>query len=303
MKVYFTKKLYQLLIFFLFGILIGLWSFALFIDKNPTKLQSNQLENGVKSFNLAVERAAPAVVNIYTEPLKYLDTNTGEDKKDRIFSKNRSQSIASLGSGVIFSSNGYILTNQHVIGDTAVDITVELIDGTKTKAKIIGIDKETDLAVLKIRRDSADLPVIEIGNSDAVSIGDIVLAVGNPYGLGQSVSMGIISATGREFNNPYSNYIQTDASINKGWLGFSIDRFELLNNSNLQIDKVENEGPAMKANLKTGDQILKINELEASYDLLFKTFARLKPGNEIKLTILRDNKEKKIIIFAESSKG
>jgi len=358
MKVYFTKKLYQLLIFFLFGILIGLWSFALFIDKNPTKLQSNQLENGVKSFNLAVERAAPAVVNIYTEPLKYLDTNTGEDRKDRIFSKNRSQSITSLGSGVIFSSNGYILTNQHVIGGTAVDITVELIDGTKTKAKIIGIDKETDLAVLKIRRDSADLPVIEIGNSDAVSIGDIVLAVGNPYGLGQSVSMGIISATGREFNNPYSNYIQTDASINKGnsggalidttgkligintlirsssggsegiglaipsvtvleiindliqfgevkrgWLGFSIDRFELLNNSNLQIDKVENEGPAMKANLKTGDQILKINELEASYDLLFKTFARLKPGNEIQLTILRDNKEKKIIIFAESSKG
>ena len=148
MKVYFTKKLYQLLIFFLFGILIGLWSFALFIDKNSTKLQSNQLENGVKSFNLAVERAAPAVVNIYTEPLKYLDTNTGEDKKDRIFSKNRSQSITSLGSGVIFSSNGYILTNQHVIGDTAVDITVELIDGTKTKARIIGIDKETYAADL-----------------------------------------------------------------------------------------------------------------------------------------------------------
>ena len=358
MKVYLTQKNYQLLLFLLFGILIGLWSFALFLDTKPTSLQSDQLQTEVKSFNLAVERAAPAVVNIYTEQLKRFNTNTKKDKKDKIFGRNGSQSITSLGSGVIFSSNGYVLTNQHVIGDSAVDITVELIDGTKTKAKIIGIDKETDLAVLKIRRDAADLPVIEIGNSDDVSVGDIVLALGNPYGLGQSVSMGIISATGREFNNPYSNYIQTDAAINKGnsggalidttgkligintlirsssggsegiglaipsitvleiindliqfgevkrgWLGFSIDKFELLHNSNLQIDKVENEGPAMKANLKTGDQILKINELEANYDLLFKTFARLKPGSEITLTILRENKEKNIIIFAESSKG
>ena len=357
MKVYLTKNFYQLFIFLLFGVLIGLWSFNAFFDKNSTNLEYNQPERGVISFNLAVERAAPAVVNIYTEQFQPLDKNTSKYKKDLIFGKNRSQSISSLGSGVIFSSNGYVLTNQHVIGDSVADITIELIDGTRTNAKIIGIDKETDLAVLKIKRDSADLPVIEIGNSDDASIGDIVLALGNPYGMGQSVSMGIISATGREFNNPYSNYIQTDASINKGnsggalidttgkligintlirsssggsegiglaipsvtvleiindliqfgevkrgWLGFSIDKFELLNNNNLQIDKVENEGPAMKANLKTGDKILKINGLEASYDLLFKTFARLKPSNEITLTVLRKNNEKNIIIFAENSR-
>ena len=81
---------------------------------------------------------------------------------------------------------------------------------------MIGIDKGTDLAVLKIQDDKNLFPSIEIEDSDKLNIGDIVLAMGNPYGLGQSVSMGIVSATGREFDNPYSNYIQTDASINRG---------------------------------------------------------------------------------------
>jgi len=121
-----------------------------------------------------------------------------------------------LGLGVILSSDGYILTNQHVIGDKTLRVTVELLDGRRLEAKLVGIDKGTDLAVLKVQNTESPFPSIEIEDSDKVKIGDIVLAIGNPYGLGQSVSMGIISATGREFDNPYSNYIQTDASINKG---------------------------------------------------------------------------------------
>ena len=161
MKVYFTQKNYQLLLFLLFGILIGLWSFALFLDTKTNSLHSDQLQTGVKSFNLAVERAAPAVVNIYTEQLKSFNTNTKKDKKDKIFGRNGSQSIASLGSGVIFSSNGYILTNQHVIGDSAVDITVELIDGTKTKAKIIGIEGSSAYVRISQLKKQAVIKLIE----------------------------------------------------------------------------------------------------------------------------------------------
>ena len=96
-----------------------------------------------------------------------------------------------------------------------MNVIVELDDGIKENATIIGIDKGTDLAVLKINSNK-ELTSIEIGDSNELKIGDVVLAIGNPYGLGQSVSMGIVSATGREFDNPFSDYIQTDASINRG---------------------------------------------------------------------------------------
>ena len=155
-------------------------------------------------------------MNIYSEQVVGKEDQQKPRRFNSIFD-NKSNSIkTSLGSGVILSSDGYILTNQHVIGDLTLRITVELFDGKKYKAQLIGIDRGTDLAVLKISNSEAAFPSIEIDDSDKVKIGDIVLAIGNPYGLGQSVSMGIISATGREFENPYSNYIQTDASINKG---------------------------------------------------------------------------------------
>ena len=202
----------------LFGILIGLLVSTLIFKNNKNLEEIKPTENITpSSFSEAVKKASPAVVNIYSNVL--ISSRRPQipfsERFNSIFGLNRARIESSLGSGVIFYSNGYILTNQHVIGDRSIGITVELSNGRKEEAKIIGIDKGTDLAVLKINQ-IEELSSIEIANSDNLEIGDIVLAIGNPYGLGQSVSMGIVSATGREFNNPYSDYIQTDAAINKG---------------------------------------------------------------------------------------
>ncbi len=293
------------------------------------------------SYNSAVSKASPAVVNIFSEQLVDKRIDRSETNIDSIFGEKRNR-IRSLGSGVLFSSDGYILTNQHVIGDKIINLIVELSDGRKIQAKIVGIDKGTDLAVLKANLSDGVYPSIEIEDSDKVQIGDVVLAIGNPYGLGQSVSMGIISATGREYENPYSNYLQTDASINKGnsggalidlngrligintiirsssggsegiglaipssvalnvisdliqygevrrgWLGFSIDQMNLLKQGQLVVSEVISESPASKSGLRKNDLILSINEQVASYENLFQTFARSKPGDPVLLEILR----------------
>ena len=213
-----VKKYLPLLGSILLGLLIGLW-LSNQLDVREEKDLSSKTESvfSQNSFNTAVKKASPAVVNIYSEMLVKQRTSNPFFRKrfNSIFGKNNARVKSSLGSGVIFSSDGYILTNQHVIGDTSLNVTVELSDGRKKEARIVGIDKGTDLAVLKIQ-ENGGVPSMEIADSDKLKIGDIVLAIGNPYGLGQSVSMGIVSATGREVNNPYANYIQTDASINKG---------------------------------------------------------------------------------------
>ena len=213
-----VKKYLPLLGSILLGLLIGLW-LSNQLDVREEKDLSSKTESvfSQNSFNTAVKKASPAVVNIYSEMLVKQRTSNPFFRKrfNSIFGKNNTRVKSSLGSGVIFSSDGYILTNQHVIGDTSLNVIVELLDGRKKEARIVGIDKGTDLAVLKIQ-ENGGVPSMEIADSDKLKIGDIVLAIGNPYGLGQSVSMGIVSATGREFNNPYANYIQTDASINKG---------------------------------------------------------------------------------------
>jgi len=120
-----------------------------------------------------------------------------------------------LGSGVVISRDGYILTNNHVI-EEADQIEVILNDGRKSAAQVIGTDPETDLAILKV--DLKDLPVITLGDSDALAIGDQVLAIGNPFGVGQTVTSGIVSALGRSQLgiNTFENFIQTDAAINPG---------------------------------------------------------------------------------------
>jgi len=127
----------------------------------------------------------------------------------------QTQRKSSLGSGVIVSPEGYILTNHHVV-EAADEIEIALADGRKAKASIIGSDPETDLAVIKINMQG--LPAITFGRSDQAKVGDIVLAIGNPFGLGQTVTMGIISALGRTQLgiNTYENFIQTDAAINPG---------------------------------------------------------------------------------------
>ncbi len=121
-----------------------------------------------------------------------------------------------LGSGVIVGTDGYLLTNNHVV-DGADSIKVELTDGRSFTAKVVGTDKPSDLALLKV--DAAGLPALALGNSDAMQVGDVVLAVGNPLGIGQTVTMGIISAKGRQTDfgdGSYEDFLQTDAPINHG---------------------------------------------------------------------------------------
>ena len=130
------------------------------------------------------------------------------------YSSNRSYANNSIGSGVIFSEDGYIVTNTHIISGNKL-IKVKLHTGEEFDANLIGADVNADIAVLKINSDSLLKP-INVSNSDDLKIGDKVLAIGNPYGIGISVSSGIISATGRDYGNPYLELIQTDAAINPG---------------------------------------------------------------------------------------
>jgi Do/DeqQ family serine protease len=126
-----------------------------------------------------------------------------------------SQRVTSLGSGVIVSPKGYVLTNHHVV-EGADEIEVALTDGRKLKAKAVGSDPEIDIAVLQV--EDAQLPAIVFGDGDALRVGDVVLAIGNPFGVGQTVTMGIVSALGRSHLgiNTFENFIQTDAAINPG---------------------------------------------------------------------------------------
>ena len=166
------------------------------------------------SFRLAAQAASAAVVSINTS--KAVRRNPQNDPWFRFFYGDQpDEPQTGLGSGVIVSPAGYILTNNHVV-EGADDIEVVLNDGRAARAKIIGTDPETDLAVLKIELDK--LPVIVLGNADNLQVGDQVLAIGNPFGVGQTVTSGIVSALGRsELGiNTFENFIQTDAAINPG---------------------------------------------------------------------------------------
>ncbi len=176
--------------------------------------------NRIDSFNTAAERAMPSVVNIFTrKEVKEASPSFFNDPLFQRFFGQRLESkprkISNLGSGVITSRKGYILTNHHVVA-AADEIKVTLIDGRITNASVIGSDPDTDLAVLKINL--KNLPVITFGQSEEVKVGDIVLAVGNPFGVGQTVTMGIVGALGRSQVgiNTFENFIQTDAAINPG---------------------------------------------------------------------------------------
>ena len=170
--------------------------------------------------NSAVRKAMPAVVNIFTSTEVRVPRHPLMDDPvfrhffgDRLDAEPQRQS--SLGSGVIVSKEGYILTNHHVV-EAADEIEVALSDGRTTSAKLIGTDPETDLAVLRINL--PNLSAITFGREEESQVGDIVLAIGNPFGVGQTVTMGIVSALGRSHLgiNTYENFIQTDAAINPG---------------------------------------------------------------------------------------
>ena len=218
----------QILQFLRWPVVCGLLAAIIILDHFPnvfgnshTLEQSREItppsmSQGPYSYAEAVKQAAPAVVNIYTSKtvkpklppyFRYFLQRNNLRQKERV--------ERSLGSGVIINPNGYLLTNNHVISG-ADEILVLLQDGREALATVVGTDPESDLAVLKIGLDN--LETIPIGDPSQAMIGDVVLAIGNPYGFGQTVTQGIISATGRYGLklSTYENFIQTDAAINPG---------------------------------------------------------------------------------------
>ncbi len=318
---------------------------------------------GPVSYAAAVEKATPAVVNVNTakvvtvRPHPFFDDPVfreffGRGGDDLITPRKRVET--SLGSGVIMSKQGYILTNDHVIRG-ADAIQVSLRDGRRASARVVGNDPETDIAVLKI--ELKNLPSISLGRSERVHVGDVVLAIGNPFGVGQTVTMGIISATGRNKLgiNTFENFIQTDAAINpgnsggalvdadgnligintaifsrsggsqgigfaiptslaqrvladiiqygrplRGWLGMEADSITPDLADSLKLESTEGViivgiyrgGPAHRAGLRPGDVIKSIDDkkITGAHEALLAISSR-KPGDRIKLKILRDGKE------------
>ena len=197
----------------------------------------------------ASEKSIPSVVSISSKNNSFSKSNNG------------------IGSGVIFSKDGYIVTNLHII--SGEDINVKLGNGKNYPANIIGFDKNTDIAVLKILSDE-DLNPINFADSNDLKIGDKVLAIGNPYGIGISVSNGIISATGRDYGNPYLQLIQTDAAINPGNSGGAL----INENGNLiginskifsRTGAYQGIGFAIPSNLvvQTATQLIKYGEVQS----------------------------------------
>ncbi|MGH7412466.1 MAG: trypsin-like peptidase domain-containing protein, partial [Candidatus Methylomirabilis sp.] len=185
---------------------------------------ASQVSDGKIWVRLAKE-LTPSVVNVNTtQVMKGTGTRFrspfGEDDPFNEFFKRffgdspRQFKSTSLGSGFIINRDGYILTNNHVV-QNATEISVKLGDGREFKAKVVGRDPKTDIALIKI--DASNLPVIPFGDSDRLEVGEPVMAIGNPFGLNQTVTTGIVSAKGRFIGEgPYDNFIQTDASINRG---------------------------------------------------------------------------------------
>jgi serine protease DegQ len=188
-----------------------------FNQSAPTLLVST---SRVASYGDAVQRATPSVVNVSTS--KEVRTPRHPLLNDPVFRRffgdqlpDEAQRASSLGSGVIVSASGYVLTNHHVV-EAADEIEVTLADGKKLLAKVVGNDPDTDLAVLRVDADS--LPAITFGSSEGLRVGDVVLAIGSPFGFSQTVTSGIVSALGRTGLgiNTFENFIQTDAAINPG---------------------------------------------------------------------------------------
>jgi serine protease DegQ len=192
------------------GVLTGNTGVSLL--ESPTPAQAPPPPGSLRQ---AAQRASAAVVSINTSKAADRNPHANDPWFRFFFGEQGSQPQAGLGSGVIISAEGYILTNNHVV-EGADEIEVVLNDSRRTKAKVIGTDPDTDLAILRISLDR--LPVITLGNSDALQVGDQVLAIGNPFGVGQTVTSGIVSAVGRNQLgiNTFENFIQTDAAINPG---------------------------------------------------------------------------------------
>ena len=205
-------RLKSVLVFFLQSVVVGLAAAFVIVVLRPSLLptfdgSSGSMPRRPASYADAVEISAPAVANVYTRRL--VQSAPGRDEGERY------RLNISLGSAVVIDPEGYLVTNYHVVAN-ADEIWVQLADGRIAGPEIVGLDAETDLALLRVGL--GPLPAIPLGSSKNVRIGDVVLAIGNPYGLAKTVTQGIVSATGRaqlELTT-YENFIQTDAAINDG---------------------------------------------------------------------------------------
>jgi serine protease DegS len=229
------------------------------LSRDLARLPANASATG--SFALAVKRASPAVVNISTQRLiteQFQPSSVFDQMFGDLQPFYRHRVERALGSGVIIDSAGHIITNNHVIAN-ADTINVELADGRLTRATVVGRDPDTDLALLSVKL--KDLPVMPLGHSDELQVGDAVLAIGNPLGLGQTVTHGIVSATGRHELGvaKFESFIQTDAAINAGNSGGALvnERGELIGINTAVLNKsggggsisVEGIGFAIPVNL------------------------------------------------------
>ena len=214
----FAKFFVQSVVVGLAGAFVLLYLFpGLYSAQNGNKLKSEQY--GVVSYSEAVASVAPAVVNVYATHIEQRAIHPlFQDPLFRRFFGPRvpnERRNSSFGSGVIMDPRGYLLTNAHVINN-ADEVTITLYDGRQAPARVVGVDTDTDLAVLKI--DLENLQVAPASDSSRVKVGDVVLAIGNPYDFGHTVTQGIVSATGRNRVGitTFENFIQTDADINPG---------------------------------------------------------------------------------------
>jgi len=207
------------LLFVLQSIVVGLAVAFLVVLVRPDLLPGLGVGSGAapSSYADAVDISAPAVANIYTKRLSEFSPSPDERSRFRV--------ERSFGSAVIIDPEGYLVTNFHVVAEAA-EITVQLSDGRIANPQVVGVDAESDLALLKV--DLGPLPAIQLGNSGHLRIGDVVLAIGNPYGLSKSVTQGIVSATGRGLLHltTFENFIQTDAAINAGNSGGALINVE-----------------------------------------------------------------------------
>jgi S1-C subfamily serine protease len=205
-------RLKPVLIFLIQSVVVGLAAAFVVVLVRPQLLPAISVGDGARpgqpsSYADAVDIAAPSVANVYTRRL-VSDAQQGVGSGG--FRVN-----TSVGSAVIIDAAGYLVTNYHVVA-LANDIRIQLADGQIASPELIGVDAETDLALLRV--DLGTLPAIPLGRSDQLRIGDVVLAIGNPYGLSKTVTQGIVSATGRGVLQllTFENFIQTDAAINEG---------------------------------------------------------------------------------------
>jgi len=265
-----------------------------------------------ESFHDAVGRAMPAVVNIFTS--KEVREQRAPFQSDPLFRRffgdqfgGEAQRASSLGSGVIVSPAGYILTNHHVV-DAADEIEVALSDGKKLLAQVVGIDPETDLAVLRV--DAQGLPAISFGRSEALRVGDPVLAIGNPFGVGQTVTSGINTAIysrsggsmGIGFAIPVStakavlDQIVKSGTVTRGWIGVEVqaitpalaESFKLGDARGAIIAGVLRGGPADRAGVKPGDVLTAINGAPVSDpQVMLNLVAALQPGTRARMQLRR----------------